>query len=64
MGWDSVVTQIGYGERFRKHRKWIQAGIQDKEALQGYRHIQHREACTLLVNLMQSPSDFDSHIKR
>ncbi|KAI0338581.1 cytochrome P450 [Trametopsis cervina] len=64
MGWDCVVTHFPYGERFRKHRKWIQAGFQEKNALEGYRHIQHREACTLLLGLIDNPAEYESHIKR
>ena len=64
MGWDCVVTHFSYGERFRKHRKWIQAGIQDNEVLQSYRHLQYREACTLMMNLIDNPGEFDDHLKR
>ncbi|KAI0687448.1 cytochrome P450 [Cytidiella melzeri] len=64
MGWDCVVSHFCTGERFRKHRKWIQAGVQDKEVLRSYRHIQHREACTLLLGFVDTPEDFESHIKR
>lgn len=64
MGWDSVVTNFSTGERFRKHRRWIQAGVQDKEVLRSYRGIEHREACTLLMGLIDTPEKFELHIKR
>jgi len=64
MGWDCAVTHFTYGERSRKHRKWIQAGFQDKEVLRSYRPIQYREACTLLMNLIEAPGAFAQYIHR
>ena len=53
MGWNNVVTHFSTGDRFRKHRKWIQGGIQDKEALEGYRCVQEREAVRVLCGLVE-----------
>ncbi|KAI0632690.1 cytochrome P450 [Trametes polyzona] len=64
MGWDNVITHLPYGERFHKHRRWMQQGLQSKAALLGYRPIQHRETCTLLAGLLESPTGFIDHIHR
>ncbi|PIL26517.1 cytochrome P450 [Ganoderma sinense ZZ0214-1] len=48
MGWDSVINNLPYGERFRKHRKWLQDAFTSKAALMSYRPIQRRETYTLL----------------
>lgn len=65
MGWDCVVTNFRWGDpRFRKHRKWIQEAFQNKDALRSYRPIQHREACTMLLGLIENPDDFETHLKR
>ncbi|KAI0776618.1 cytochrome P450 [Trametes elegans] len=64
MGWDQVVTHMRYGERHRKHRKWMQAGFQTKEALVGSRPLKYRETHILLAGLMQDPEGFVNHINR
>ncbi|KAI0363937.1 cytochrome P450 [Pilatotrama ljubarskyi] len=64
MGWDNVITHMPYGERFRKHRRWMQDGFQSKAALLGYRPIQRRETYTFLSGLLESPADFVNHIHR
>ena len=64
MGWDNVITHMGYGERFRKHRRWMHDNFQTKPALRGYHPIQRRETYTLLAGLLESPVDFLAHINR
>ncbi|KAF9812881.1 hypothetical protein IEO21_05932 [Rhodonia placenta] len=64
MGWDCVVTHMTYGDRFRKHRRWILDAFQDKHSLESYRPLQRREAYILLSGLIQNPELFRSHIKR
>ena len=64
MGWDSVLNNLPYGERFRKHRKWIQDAFLCKEALMNYRLIQRRETYTLLSGLCDTPELFMDHIVR
>ncbi|KAI8992776.1 cytochrome P450 [Trametes punicea] len=64
MGWDNVITHMPYGDRFRKHRRWMQDGLQSKDILFGYRSIQRRETYTLLAGLIESPADFASHVHR
>lgn len=64
MGWDNVITHMRYGDRFRKHRKWMHDNFQTKLALEGYRPIQRRETYTLLSGLLETPNVFLSHINR
>ena len=64
MGWDNVITHMGYGDRFRKHRRWMHDNFQTKSALHGYRPIQQRETYTLLSGLLETPGEFLSHINR
>ncbi|KAH9930145.1 cytochrome P450 monooxygenase [Fomitopsis serialis] len=63
MGWD-VMTHFSYGERWRRHRKWIAGAFQDKDALLSYRPLQRRETYTLLSGLMDTPHLFMGHIRR
>ena len=64
MGWDNVITHMGYGERFRRHRRWMHDNFQAKPALDGYRPIQRRETYTLLADLLAAPADFLQHVNR
>ncbi|EPS97696.1 hypothetical protein FOMPIDRAFT_1061765 [Fomitopsis schrenkii] len=63
MGWD-VMTHFSYGERWRRHRKWIASAFQDKDVLLSYRPLQRRETYILLSNLMDRPQQFMGHIRR
>ncbi|KAH9856113.1 cytochrome P450 [Lenzites betulinus] len=64
MGWDSVLNNLPYGERFRKHRKWLQDAFASKGVVATYRPIQRRETYTLLSGLCEQPELFMEHIKR
>ncbi|TFK84485.1 cytochrome P450 [Polyporus arcularius HHB13444] len=64
MGWDSVLNNLPYGERFRKHRKWLQDAFASKAVVMGYRPIQRRETYMLLSGLCDSPEHFMDHLKR
>ena len=64
MGWDNVITHMKYGERFRRHRKWMHDSFQTKASLQSYRPIQRRETYMLLSDLLAAPADFLAHINR
>ncbi|KAH9927877.1 hypothetical protein B0H21DRAFT_700448 [Amylocystis lapponica] len=64
MGWDTVVTHITYGERFRQHRWWIHDAFEEKASLMHYRPLQVRETLTLLSGLAETPEQFMSHFKR
>ncbi|KAI0920236.1 hypothetical protein AcV5_010032 [Taiwanofungus camphoratus] len=64
MGWDCVITHLKYGDRFRKHRKWIQNAFQEKTSLASYRPVQRRETYVLLSGLAETPSALMSHLRR
>lgn len=64
MGWENVVTQMRYGSRHRRHRKWIQDAFQGKETLESYRYIQLRERNIVLAGLLASPEAFVKHLTR
>ncbi|KAI0776600.1 cytochrome P450 [Trametes elegans] len=64
MGWDNVLNNLPYGERFRKHRKWLQDAFVSKDMLVAYRPIQRREMYGLLSGLCESPELLFDHILR
>ncbi|KAH9930559.1 cytochrome P450 monooxygenase [Amylocystis lapponica] len=64
MGWDTVVSNMTYGVRFRKHRKWMHESLQERRSLLSYHSIQHRETHILLTGLMDTPHDFLAHLQR
>ncbi|CDO76601.1 hypothetical protein BN946_scf184868.g15 [Trametes cinnabarina] len=57
----SSIPAMPYGERFRKHRKWMHEAVGTKERLNAYRSIQLREVHNLLKNLLSSPERFIQH---
>ncbi|KZT05049.1 cytochrome P450 [Laetiporus sulphureus 93-53] len=64
VGADPVLPLLPYNEQWRRHRKWFQWVLQDKDMLQSYRPIQMREAHRLLEQLIKRPDDFVMHLKR
>ncbi|KAH9849837.1 cytochrome P450 [Lenzites betulinus] len=58
----TTLGSIPYGDRFRKHRKWMSDFMGKKGTLQGYQDIQRREVQNLLQNLYQQPDRFIDHI--
>ncbi|CCL99826.1 uncharacterized protein FIBRA_01850 [Fibroporia radiculosa] len=64
MGWDNVITHMTYGERFRKHRRWIADAFQNKDSLKSYRPLQYKETYILLSGLLQNPGDVRLHLRR
>ena len=64
LGWKEVPTQMGYGERYRKHRRWMHDAFVAKDALLSYRAMQRRETYILLAGLVSSPQDYTSHARR
>ncbi len=64
MGWTNALTQLRYGEQFRKHRKWIQDAFQSKAALKSFQPLQRRETSILLSSLVGSPEAFADHFRR
>ncbi|KAI9061910.1 cytochrome P450 [Trametes sanguinea] len=57
----SSMPAMPYGERFRKHRRWMHEAVGTKERLDAYRSIQRREARNLLKNFLNSPERFIQH---
>ena len=64
MGHDPSLPFLRYGERFRRHRRWMHDAIGSKASIQKYRPIQIREAHLLLRNLLESPDAFLEHFYR
>ncbi|PSR76829.1 hypothetical protein PHLCEN_2v8210 [Hermanssonia centrifuga] len=64
LGWKCMPTQMQYGERYRKHRKWMQDTFLSKPVLLSYQPIQRREIYILLSRLSESPELFETHIRR
>ncbi|KZT10970.1 cytochrome P450 monooxygenase [Laetiporus sulphureus 93-53] len=54
---------LPYGELWRRHRRWLQAAVLDKNMLDSYRPLERREIIRLLNGLIQTPDDFSSHLK-
>jgi len=63
-GWGDVVVGIPYGDRFRKHRKWIHDSIGSKNSVKSCLAVQRREAYTLVCGLCDKPESFRLHINR
>ena len=64
MGWDSTLTHLRFGERFRKHRKWLQSAFMTKAALNSYRPFQRRERFVMLEGLLTDPEAYVRHFHR
>ncbi|KZT05281.1 cytochrome P450 [Laetiporus sulphureus 93-53] len=58
------MALLSVGDEWRKHRKWFQTTLSSRVSLDSYRPMQRREVIILLSNLLQTPQDFASHIKR
>ncbi|EGN94698.1 hypothetical protein SERLA73DRAFT_187752 [Serpula lacrymans var. lacrymans S7.3] len=63
MGWESVVTQMPYGDRFRRHRRLIQDHF-SRSMVESFRPIQTQEVHNLLNGLLENPELFSTHIRR
>nr|BAK09496.1 cytochrome P450 [Postia placenta] len=59
-----ILGLMPYDERFRRLRKWFQGALETKASLQQYHHIQRREVGRLLSDLVHTPKEFFSHIRR
>ncbi|OBZ68047.1 O-methylsterigmatocystin oxidoreductase [Grifola frondosa] len=64
MGWDSISSHMAYGDRSRKHRKWIHDAFQTKAVLESYYPLQRREASVLVSGLLESPEAYITHFRR
>ncbi|KAH9836267.1 cytochrome P450 monooxygenase [Rhodofomes roseus] len=63
MGFEVATAFLGYGDTWRRHRKLMQVGLGDQDALARLRPVQQREIVGLLSRLSQDPDAFDSHLK-
>ncbi|KAJ8508820.1 hypothetical protein ONZ45_g8943 [Pleurotus djamor] len=63
MGWEDATTNMRYGPRFRKHRRYAQQTF-NQGAIRSYRPLQHQEVGVLLNNLARHPSAFVQHLRR
>lgn len=64
LGWDPATPFMCYGDRWRKHRKWIQTAYGERTSLVGHRTLLKRECMVLVQNLMVSPEMFLIHLRR
>ncbi|KAH9951189.1 cytochrome P450 [Amylocystis lapponica] len=64
MGLDRAITHFSYGERFRRHRKWVHEAMEEKPSLEIYRPAQRREVYVLLSGLAETPLQFALHVRR
>jgi len=64
VGWENGLTGIPYGDRSRKHRKWIHDSIGSKDSLRVWLPLQRREVCTLIIGLCDKPELFNAYINR
>ncbi|KAJ3010156.1 hypothetical protein NUW54_g2574 [Trametes sanguinea] len=62
IGQTSSLIAIPYGDRLRKHRKWLHDGVGNKTQLASFQDIQRREARRLLHNLYDEPEHFREHL--
>ncbi|KAH9910913.1 cytochrome P450 [Amylocystis lapponica] len=64
VGWDSSLIFMNYGERFKKHRRWMHEAFQTKMSLMDFRPLQRREVDLLVAGLSETPHAFSTHIQR
>ncbi len=51
-----------YGDRFRRHRKWMYDGVGNKDRLRSYQDLQREGVNNLLRNLLRNPHEFLDHV--
>lgn len=51
-----------YGDRFRRHRKWMYDGVGNKDKLRSYQDLQREGVNNLLRNLLNDPHEFLDHV--
>lgn len=64
LGWEPATPFMCYGDKWRKHRKWIQTAYGERTSLVGHRTLLKRECMVLVQNLMVSPEMFLIHLRR
>jgi len=63
-GWGDGLVGMPYGDRSRKHRKWIYDAIGSMSALRNWHPMQRRETFILLSGLCENPEALGLHINR
>ncbi|EIW56884.1 cytochrome P450 [Trametes versicolor FP-101664 SS1] len=58
----SALPPMPYGDRFRKHRRWMHDAVGSRERLATLRSVQLRGARALLRNLLRTPEHFVEHL--
>ncbi|KAL9710527.1 hypothetical protein Ac2012v2_006061 [Leucoagaricus gongylophorus] len=63
MGWKNATTHLSYGQRFRRHRRWINHVFNVRSVIH-LRPLQLAETLVLLNGLITDPDNFVNHFKR
>ncbi|KZT03186.1 cytochrome P450 [Laetiporus sulphureus 93-53] len=58
------IVLMNYGDAWREQRKWYQATLSTRAALNSFQPVQRREMARFLSELLRTPKDFALHIKR
>ncbi|KAL1938285.1 hypothetical protein VTO73DRAFT_11736 [Trametes versicolor] len=59
----SALPPMPYGDRFRKHRRWMHDAVGSRERLATLRSVQLSGARKLLRNLLRTPEQFVEHLQ-
>ncbi|KAI0776613.1 cytochrome P450 [Trametes elegans] len=62
LGEEASLTALSYGDRFRRHRRWLYDSVGNKEKLRSLRYLQRREVRKLMRNLLNDPEPFMDHL--
>ena len=63
MRWDHLII-MPYSDRWRRQRRWFQTALLARNTLNTYQPLQHREAQTLLRDIMRDPAGVLAHVRR
>jgi cytochrome P450 len=63
MGWESIISQMNSGPRWRKHRRIIQEKFGPRH-LSDYAEMQKGVTYDFLAGLGKAPKKLEDHIKR
>ncbi|KAF4586172.1 hypothetical protein EYR38_010446 [Pleurotus pulmonarius] len=63
MGWQDATTNMRYGPRFRKHRRFAQQTF-NRGAVRSYQPLQRQEMGILLNSFASDPASFVQHFRR
>ncbi|EIW56874.1 cytochrome P450 [Trametes versicolor FP-101664 SS1] len=62
IGQEAALVSMPYGDRFRRHRKWMYDGVGNKDKLRSYEDLQREGVNNLLRNLLHDPHEFLDHV--